>query len=76
MSILLFNKAAKLGGLFISMSIYTVKTVCHMQEWLLFLASCLSYLPWKNLNMGIRESSITFLTFEIFCFWQKKPRPR
>ena len=28
--------------------LYQIKTVCHMQEWLLSPACLLSYLPWKN----------------------------
>ena len=42
-------------------NIYQVKKVCHMQEWLLFLATCLSYLPWMNLKRGNDVSSIAFI---------------
>ena len=46
--------------------IYQVMWVCSMKEWLLFLVSYLSNLPWINLRQNL-VCSITFVPFEKFC---------
>ena len=40
--------------------IYKVKTVCHMQEWLLFRAYILTYLPWMNLKVKMKSLQSAF----------------
>ena len=46
-------------------NVYHVKTVCHMQEWLLSLADLLSYLPGMNF---IRESLCAQYLYTLRCF--------